>query len=300
MGGSGLRAAGSAALLAAVACTPPPALPTKTQAATDAWFDRALDHSADTIARVDLAATMDRGALRGAIIDVLLAVFDRALGGGPDLHRAVEAASEMTIAAAPAGDPLVILRDVPLALDPRSLPAADGGRQFTLANVGEYVEYNYSPLAGSLFVLRDGTWIVGAGHASQNVKNAFAAAPGAPVMPKRTPSPAVVTLWMPAAALRAVATRERLKLLAPVFLRATSLDGTLTTADVAEAHLHYSTAEDCLEAHATLVDVVRAFRNKNDSNSAWIGTATLAHDALTVTATVTIPPDAFRAFVDAH
>lgn len=294
------RSALVASLALATACTPAPVAPTQTTAPSALWFDRALDRANDVVVDVDLASHRATGPLRRAIVDVLLAVFDRALGRGPDLHRAVDAASEMIIVAPAVGEPTVVLRDVPSTLDPRSLPAADGGRQFALGPVGEVVEYIYAPGVGSLFVLRDGTWLLGAGVAAQDLKNAFATNGGAPVLPKRSPQSSVATLWVPAPVLRVVAARERLKLLAPVLVPASSLDAALGEDDVVEAHLRYPTEREALEAHATLVDVVRAFARRNDPKTSWIGQTKLAHDGPVITARLAIPPSAFADFQDAH
>ncbi len=298
-----MRAAEAARLVALLAlvlaaCAGPPPMPALGSPPSAAWFDRALDRSTETVAVVDLASPRVDASLRRALVDALLAVFDRALGPGAELGRAVEGASELTIAAPPAGDPIVLLRDVP-PLDPTSMPASDGSRQFELGSVGDVVEYRFRPASGSLFVLRDRTWVIAAGAGAQAVKNAFASG-GAPVLPPRSPSPAFATLWMPAPALRAVAIRERLKLLAPVLVRATSLEAILGEDDVATAHLRYGTEDDAKEAHATLVDVTRAFARRNDPTTAWIGTTKVTRDALTVELVATVPVEAFRRFQDAH
>jgi hypothetical protein len=290
------RALVLSALVAACAGALP--VPTRTTEPSPAWFDVAIDRSTSTVAVVDLASPRLDARLRRAIVDALLSVFDRALGPGAELHRAVEASSEMTIVANPAGDPLVVLRDV-APLDPTTLPGADGAAQFALGDVGEVVEYIYRPAAGSLFVLRDRTWVIGAGTAAQTVKNAFAGR-GAPVLPPRAPSPNLATLWMPGPALRAVARREKAKLLAPVLVRATALDAALGEDDVAVAHFRYATEDDAKEAHATLVDVARAFARRNDPPTAWLGQAQLVRDAFTVTLRMAVPPDAFASFEDAH
>lgn len=301
-GASALRVAISAAWLATLACAPPPALPTQNQIATAAWFDRAIDRSAEVVVHVDLASPRAVGdaPLRAAIVDALLGVVTRSLSRGPDLHRAVEAASEMIVATPVDGEPTLALRGVPPSLDPRSLAAADGATQWTLGVVGEYVEYNYAPAAGSLFVLRDGSWLIGAGTAAQSMKNAFVTAGGAPILPRAEPSTRVATLWVPASALHAVAIKEKLRLLRPVFLQATSLEATLGEDDVAEARLRYPSERDALEAHAALVDTVRAFGRRNDPKTAWIGDAKLSHDGATVSAAVTIPPSVFQSFTDAY
>lgn len=291
-----------AALAATLACSPPPAVPTQHQVATAAWFERSIDHSAEVVVHVDLASPRALGdrPLRAAIVDTLLGVVTRSLSRGPDLHRAVEAATEMIVAAPVDGEPTLALRGVPASLDPRSLAAADGATQWTLGVVGEYVEYNYAPAAGSLFVLRDGSWLIGAGTAAQAMKNAFAAAGGAPILPPASPPGHVATLWVPGAVLHAVGMREKIRVLAPVFLRATSLEGTLGEDDVAEGRLRYPSEQEALEAHAALVDTVRAFGRRNDPKTAWIGAAKLSHEGATVSATVSIPPSVFQSFTDAY
>ncbi|CAN5542658.1 hypothetical protein BH09MYX1_BH09MYX1_43910 [soil metagenome] len=290
-----LARGGAFAAWLVLACASPPALPTQNELTTAAWCDRAIDRSADVIIHVDLSAPTAQGPLRNAIIDQLLAVVASTLDNGPDLHRPVEAASEMILAAPIAGDPVVILRDVPLTLDPRAIPSIDGSTQFRLRSVEEYVEYNYTPATGLLFVLRDGTWILSAGRSAQTLKNAIVTAGGAPVLPKREPGP-LATVYFPGAALHAIAAKERLKLLAPVFVRASSLDATLSNDAVAELHLHYGTEAESLESHALLVDVARAYARQGS----WLGAAKLSRESTTVSATVTIPPEALTHFGDAY
>lgn len=285
------------ALLAATASCgrpPPPrpalaALPT-----TPAWFSRAIDPSKDVLVRADLQALRAVPGVAPAVEDGLLTAVDRSLDGGPNLRDALASASEAVVAFLPDGEPLLLFRDVSADLDPTSLRALDGGAQWEVGK-GSWpgvVEYNYRPASGSLFVLADGTWVVGAGTAAQRVKNAFTDAGGAPILPVREPH-AALEVRVPGDALGRIAREKRVPHLEAVLVPAESLTVTLEAGNEAVATLVYPDAARAIEAELVARESTAAFARRG-RGLAWLGAATVTRKDAQVVVRVVVPATVFR------
>jgi hypothetical protein len=282
-------------LAASLSCAGrPPPRPTLAQLPTTAaWLPRALDPSKDVVVRADLLALRASPGLAPAVEEGLLSAIDRSLGGGPNLRAALAGASEALVAFLPDGEPLVLFRGVPSELDPASLRALDGGAQWEPGR-GTWpgvAEYNYRPASGSLFVLPDGTWVIGAGTAAQRVKNAFSETGGAPILPARDAHPAL-ELRVPGAALGRIAREKRVQRLEAVLVPALDLTIVLEAGNEAVATLVYPDAPRALEAERVLRETAEAFGRRGRS-LAWLGGAAVTRADAVLRVQVAVPPTVF-------
>ena len=284
--------------VALAACAPNAVVPHVTSPTTAAWFDRAVDRSS----RIVIHVALDRaeGGLRTALESIVLDVVASIYAEGPNLRAAVGHATEAIITSAKkSDDALIVLRGVPPDVDPGALRATDGGREFGVRVAGEYVEYTYLPATGTLVVLSDGAWLMAGGPAAQDAKNAIERTGGAPVLPKRSGEP-LADLWVPAAALREIAGQNRLRLLAPLLLHATSVTGWLGTDLRGELRVRFPTEAEAKEGRATLIDVKRVLAERTDSAAHFLGDATVELEGADVVVHATVPPAAIDAFVQGH
>jgi len=289
----GVVAGALLAVLAACAGAPPPRPVLAELPTTAAWFSRAVDPSKDVVVRADLRALRASSGLASSVEEALLSVVGRALERGPNLREALTSASEAVVAVLPDGEPLLLFRDVSATLDPASLRALDGGAQWELrkASWSGVVEYNYHPASGSLFVLADGTWVLGAGTAAQRAKNAFTEAGGAPILPVRSARSAL-ELHVPGAALERIARERRAQRLEAVLVPALELSVVLEGGNVAVATLLYPDAARAIEAERVLRDAAEAFGRRGRS-LAWLGTAKITRNEASLVARVDVPLTAF-------
>ena len=285
------------ALLAATASCGHPRPPRPALAAlptTSAWISRAIDPSKDVLVRADLRALRSVPGVAPAVEDGLLTAIDRSLDGGPNLRDALASASEAVVAFLPDGEPLLLFRDVSPDLDPTSLRALDGGAQWEVGK-GSWpgvAEYNYRPASGSLFVLADGTWVLGAGTAAQRVKNAFTDTGGAPILSAREPH-AALELRVPGDALGRIAREKRVSRLEAVLVPAESLTVTLEPGNEAVAILVYPDAARALEASLVARESIEAFARRG-RGLAWLGAAAVTCKDARVVVRVVVPPTVFQ------
>lgn len=260
------------------------------------WMKRAADPLFDVTIACDLRALLADASFADATRRGLRAAADRAVEGAA-VERALDSARGALVFVGREGDLGLVLLGVAAGLDPESLHGWDAATQWKPvrdAPAGS-VEYRYAPVAGSLFVLSDGTWALGTGLAAQRLRAALSTAGGAPVSELRLTRP--IELHVPGTRALDVRRRVHVRALGAMFddLRELYVGATVGTGATVVAELLYAGREPAARAAALLTDVLRALDRHPEASLAWLGGASAGRDAERLRVTVPLAPAVMRA-----
>lgn len=292
----GRRAVVLGALVAACgrALRAPRVVPGATPSRT--WMKRAADPLFDVTIACDLRALLSDSSFADATRRGLRAAADRAVEGAA-VERAVESARGALVSIGREGDLALVLLGVAPELDPEALRGWDAAAQWKPAREAPAgtVEYRYAPVAGSLFVLSDGTWALGTGLAAQRLRAALSMAGGAPVSELRLTRP--IELHVPGTRAADVRRRVKVRALGSMFddLRELYVGATVGTRATAVAEFVYAGPDRAARAAAVLAQVLRALDGHPEAPLAWLGGASAGRDAERLRVTVPLVPTVLRA-----
>lgn len=278
---------------------------------------RAFDPTSDIVFTADLKTLLANETFAPATRKAMRAVSDRAVPS-VSLKEAWEGASSAQIALLERGTVLLVLGEVP-DIDPEGLTGFDGTWQWKRAKESPagVLEYSFVPEAGSLFVLADRTWVLGAGTAAQHARAALQASGGHPVGPDRAKIDRTrpVSMLLPENRLRYA--EKRVRLLGPIFdgMKQLRLSATLTDAIL---ECDYDKDASAASAEITFKEIVAAFQqNKPQSSSilqdllsifrtrapvpvSFIGQAKLERDGTRIRLKSALPPEILDALATAE
>lgn len=181
-------------MLALAACAKGPIVPIATGDPSASWMMRAIDPKSDIVITADLRALLADESFGPATRRAMRAAADRSVPS-VNLKDAIEGARRALIALLSDRTILLILTDVP-PIDPTSITGLDATWQWKPVSDPPpgVLELGFVPEAGSLFVLADHTWVLGAGSAAQRARASLLAAGGHPIAEITSGAPASIVV----------------------------------------------------------------------------------------------------------
>lgn len=242
------------------------------------WMKRAIDPSRDVVITADLRALLEDPSFGPATRRAMRAAADRSVPS-VNLKEAWDGAKAAHVALLEGGGLLLVLTGVP-DIDPAGLTGFDGTWQWKRAAESPpgTMEFAFIPEAGSLFVLADRTWVLGAGVAAQRARAALQEGGGHPVARMELQRP--LTMIVPAARMEVVERRVRMRELRPTldgitWLRAAATIGTTATVVV---ELDYDSEQSAKRASITWLEILRALSKRDGEPLAFVAAGKLAQD----------------------
>jgi len=276
-------------LLAACAHGPNIPSPAPSTVPSSAWMARAIDETKDIVITGDLRALLGDSSFAPATRKVLRAVSDRAVPS-VNLKEAWEGARGIVVALFERGTIFLVLTDV-LDLDPTSVTGWDGTWQWKRAAESPpgTLEHAFIPEAGSLFVLADHTWVLGAGTSAQRARVALAEARGHPVATIDLQKPIAMTI--PASRMALVVRRIRIRELEPALdgIRMLHVVATIGEGATVEVTLDYEDDGSAARAESLFAQVLRALAQKDGEPLAFLSGGRLTRRGTHVRLVGTLP-----------
>lgn len=285
------------ALLPLLACARGPTRPVVAPSIPPSaiWMKRAVDRARDVVVTADLRALFADDSFAPAARRAMRAAADRAVPGA-HLDEAWGGARAALVALPSDGPLLLVLAGVP-DLDPTGLTGVDGAWQWRRAasEPPGTLELAFLPEAGSLFVLEDRTWVLGAGTAAQRARAALAEAGGHPVLALETERP--VRLDVPAARFGHVLRRARVRELAPVFegLASFSAEASVGAGASVFALLRYEDEASAARASGAVAELMRALAARPGEPLAFLAAGRAVRDGADVRVSAPLGADVLDA-----
>jgi hypothetical protein len=245
-----------------IACAHGPTVPAvdPSKPPSNIWQKRAIDRSRDVIITADLRALLADSFFAPATRKAMRAAADRAVPS-VNLKDAWEGARSAQVALLERGTVLVVLGEVP-DIDPEGMTGFDGTWQWKRAPESPpgTLEYAFVPEAGSLFVLSDRTWVLGAGTAAQHARASLQEAGGHPVGAIDLARP--IAMLVPESRLHVAEQRARPRELGSIFDGAKQVRLSATIGQGAKMFLDvdYDADASATNAATTFAEIVRAFQ----------------------------------------
>ncbi len=266
---------------------------------------RAIDSSRDVVVTADLRALLEDPSFGPATRRAMRAAADRSVPS-VNLKEAWDSAKAAHVALLEGGAILLVLTGVP-DIDPAGMTGFDGTWQWKRAAESPpgTMELAFIPEAGSLFVLGDHTWVLGAGVAAQRARAALQEAGGHPVGPQNTAQLELqrpLSMTVPAARMAVVERRIRMRELRPTLdgitrLRASATIGVGATVVI---DLDYDSEESATRASSIWQEILRALGKRDGEPLAFLAAGKLARDGNRVHLEAPIPGDILESLAGAE
>jgi hypothetical protein len=310
----------SVLFLPLVCCAHGPTIPAvdPSKPPSNIWQKRAIDLSRDLVFTADLRALLADPSFAPATRKAMRAAADRAVPS-VNLKEAWEGARSAQVALLERGTVLIVLGEVP-DIDPEGMTGFDGTWQWKRAKESPAgtLEYAFVPEAGSLFVLADRTWVLGAGTAAQHARAALQEAGGHPVAAMDLARP--ISMLIPESRLRVAEQRAHPRELGGIFdgakqlrLSATIGEGAKMMLDVdydgdPSATRSAALFAEVLHAFQTngprstslFTDILRLFQSRSSVPLGFLATAKLDRDGARVKLEAPIPAEILDALASAE
>jgi hypothetical protein len=275
-----------------VACAHGPTVPAvdPSRPPSSAWMTRAIDETKDIVITADLRALLADDVFAPATRRAMRAASDRAVPSA-NLKDAWDGARAAKVVLLEGGTILLLLSEVP-DLDPTSLTGWDGTWQWKHAveSPPGTLECAFIPEAGSLFVLGDHSWVLGAGASAQRARSALLEARGHPVTKIDLAHP--IEMSLPASRMALVVRRIRIRELEPALdgIRMLHVAATLGANPTVEVTLDYDSEAGAARAEPVLARVFQALASKDGEPLAFLSGSRLVRDGVRLRTTAVLPP----------
>jgi hypothetical protein len=251
---------------------------------------RAIDETKDIVITADLRALLADDVFAPATRRAMRAASDRAVPSA-NLKDAWDGARAAKVVLLEGGTILLVMTEVP-DLDPTTLTGWDGTWQWRRAPESPpgTLECAFVPEAGSLFVLGDHSWVLGAGASAQRARAALLEARGHPVAKIDLAKP--LAMSVPASRMALVVRRIRVRELEPALdgIRMLYVSATIGANATVEVTLDYDTEAGAVRAEPVLAHVLHALASKDGEPLAFLSGSRIVRDGVRIRTSIVLPP----------